>query len=133
MNNSTLERPMTSTNPGAFERTRSGRTYVPAVDIYETADELVLLADLPGVKLDNVDVHFEKNELRLVGKVDDRACAEKTPVTSEYGKGDFVRSFQIGETIDATRISAELKDGVLTLHLPKAEAVKPRKIAIKRA
>lgn len=130
MTTQTLEKPTTSV-PAASERTRSGRTYLPAVDIFETKDELVLLADLPGVKLENLDIHFERNELRLVGKVEPCACEGKELLLCEYGKGDFVRSFQIGETVDANRISAELKDGVLTLHLPKVEAIKPRKISIK--
>ncbi len=130
MTTQTLERPNTSA-PAACERTRSGRSYLPPVDIFETKDELVLLADLPGVKLENLEIQFEKNELTIVGKVNDCGCAGKELLLGEYGKGDFVRSFQIGESVDANRISAELKDGVLTLHLPKVEAIKPRKISIK--
>jgi len=132
MTTQTLEKPA-STSPAAPERTRCGRTYLPAVDIYETKDELVLLADLPGVKAESLEIQFEKSELKITGNVNECGCKGREPILGEYAKGDFVRSFQIGEAIDSNRISAELKDGVLTLHLPKVEAVKPRKIAVKSA
>lgn len=128
MNTTTLERQKV---PAEVERTRSGKTYLPVVDIRETKEELVLFADLPGVKPDGVDIHFEGGELTITGRVEPRQPDGTRYLLLEYETGDFARTFRISESIDASRISAELKDGVLTLHLPKVEAVKPRKIAVK--
>ncbi len=130
MTTQTLERPAQSV-PTSAERTRSGRTYLPPVDIFETKEELVLLADLPGVKSDDVEIHFEQGELTITGKVEERQPAGTPFLLRDYDAGDFVRSFRISEVIDSSRISAEHKDGVLTLHLPKVEAAKPRRIAVK--
>ena len=113
-----------------LERTRNGATYTPRVDIWETDDELVLYADLPGVAPEQLDIQFENRELRIHGKVEPRH-ADRHFLYGEYGIGDFYRTFTIGETIDSQKISAELTNGVLTLHLPKTEAVKPRRIAVK--
>jgi HSP20 family molecular chaperone IbpA len=112
------------------ERTRGGLTYSPRIDIWESDEELVLYADMPGVSAENLDLHFENRELRILGKVSPRH-ENVNFLYGEYGIGDFYRTFSIGETIDSERISAELKDGVLTLHLPKTDAVKPRRIAVK--
>jgi len=120
-----------NTQPLPTERTRNGRHYVPNVDIFETPEELTLLADLPGVDGQDVDIHFENGELSIYGKVKERQPEGTTYLLREYGTGDFHRTFQISESIDSARISAEYNDGVLTLHLPKVEAVKPRKIAVK--
>ncbi len=116
------------TNRGEF--TRDVKTYVPRVDILENEDEIVLLADMPGVDSENLDIQFEDRQLTIHGKVDWRH-ADMNFVGGEYGVGDFYRTFTIGETIDPEKISAEIKSGVLTLHLPKSEAAKPRKIAVK--
>ncbi len=113
-----------------IERTQGGLTYSPRIDIYETGEELVLQADLPGVAPEHLDVQFENRELRIHGKVSPRQENIRF-LYGEYGIGDFYRSFAIGESIDSKGISAELKDGVLTLHLPKTEAVKPRRIEVK--
>jgi HSP20 family molecular chaperone IbpA len=112
------------------ERTRNGTIYTPRFDIVETDDELVLYGDLPGVTKDDLDVRFENGELTVQGKVASRHT-EHEFLYGEYGIGDFHRSFSINETIDAEKISAELHNGVLTLHLPKVETAKPRKIAVK--
>jgi len=112
------------------ERTRGGLTYSPRIDIWETDDELMLYADLPGVAPENLDIQFENRELRIHGKVYPRHDDVKF-LYGEYGIGDFYRTFSIGETVDSQNISGELKDGVLTLHLPKTDAVKPRRIEVK--
>ena len=112
------------------EHTRAGMTYVPRIDILETAEELVLYADLPGVVSEGLDIQFENGELTIHGKVAPRH-ENVTFLYGEYGAGDFHRTFSIGEMIDADRISAELSNGVLTLHLPKAEKAKPRRIEVK--
>jgi len=114
----------------APEATRGGIYYTPRVDIYESADEVVLQCDLPGVKPQDVDVRFEKGELSLYGKVQTRQAPAEY-LDEEYGVGDFYRSFTIGEEVDAAKISAECRDGVLTIHLPKQEKVKPKRISVK--
>ncbi len=118
------------TDVATLERTRGGVTFNPRVDIWESEDELVLYADLPGVRPEDLDIRFENRELTIHGKVAPR-YQDFEFTYNEYGIGDFYRSFSIGESIDAEKISAELKGGVLTLHLPKTEAVKPRRIEVK--
>ena len=114
------------------ERTRAGQTYVPNVDIVEQENELLLLADMPGVKPDDLDIRYERGELTILGKVQPRQQPEQTNyMLREYGVGDFHRVFQVGESIDPSKIEAEVKNGVLTLHLPKTEQAVPRKIAVK--
>jgi len=112
------------------EPTRNGTTYTPRVDIVETDDELALYGDLPGVAKDDLDVRFENGELTVQAKVASRHT-EHEFLYGEYGIGDFHRSFSIDETIDAEKISAQLHNGVLTLHLPKVETAKPRRITVK--
>lgn len=114
----------------AVERTHGGMTYSPRIDIWENQDELTLFADMPGVKPEDLDVRFENHELTIHGKVAHRH-QDMQFVYGEYGIGDFYRTFNIGEAIDAEKISAELQNGVLILHLPKTEAVKPRRIEVK--
>ena len=107
-----------------------GVCYTPRVDIMETEAESLLLADLPGVKPEDVDVRFDNGELIIDGR-----CAPRHEGANyllfEYGIGDFYRSFSISEHINWQKISAELKNGVLTVHLPNAETVKPKKITVK--
>jgi HSP20 family molecular chaperone IbpA len=112
------------------ERTRGGMTYSPRIDIWEAEDELVLYADLPGVAPEDLDIRFENRELTINGKVTPRH-SDIQFLYGEYGIGDFFRTFAIGEAIDSEKISAELNNGVLTLHLPKTEKVKPRRIEVK--
>ena len=112
------------------ERTRNGTTYTPRFDIVETDDELALYGGLPGVAKDDLDVRFENGELTVQAKVASRHT-EHEFLYGEYGIGDFHRSFSIDETIDAEKISAQLHNGVLTLHLPKVETAKPRRITVK--
>lgn len=127
------EEPITKTpseeTPQA-EQTRSGYHYRPSVDILEKPDELVVLADVPGASPDSIDIHFEGGELTIHAKVPPRNEGVDFLV-QEYGVGDYYRTFRVAETIDAAQISAEFADGVLALHLPKAGAARPRKIAVK--
>lgn len=133
MTNGNLTVPQrTETQP--LETTRSNTYFSPRVDIHETEAELVLLADLPGVAPGDVDLRYEKGELILQGRVKQRANnghARGTQILAEYEEGDFYRAFQIHESIDSGRIAAECKNGVLTVHLPKAEAAKPKQVKIK--
>ena len=125
-----IERPAKREIAGT-EPTWNQPQFRPNVDILERPDELTVLADMPGTCAQDVDIQFENGTLTLHGKVKDRNPQETGYVMQEYGVGDFHRTFQVSEIIDVTRISAEYKDGVLILHLPKTEAVKPRKIAVK--
>ena len=111
------------------EETR-GTTFTPRVDIVETETELTLFADLPGVRSEDVDLRYENGELFLHGRVK-RRLGGKAFVLHEYDEGDFYRAFAIHESIDNARISAECKNGVLTVHLPKVEAARPRQINVK--
>ena len=106
-----------------------GLTLTPRVDILETDDELLLHVDLPGVKPDGLDIRFENGELFLHGRRAQRHTGK--PWLWEYETASFQRTFRVAENIAADKISAELKNGVLTLRLPKVEAVKPRRIAVK--
>lgn len=114
------------------EQTRAGRTFVPSVDIVEQDNELLVMADMPGVRSEDLDIRYERGELTIHGKVAQRQDPEHTNyLLREYGVGDFYRAFQVGETIDPSKIEADLKNGVLTLHLPKTQAAVPRKISVK--
>jgi HSP20 family molecular chaperone IbpA len=112
------------------EHTRGGPYYRPNVDIYELPDQLVVQADVPGAKNDEIDIHFEDGSLTIHAKVPARQEKQGPYVIQEFGVGDFYRTFRVSEQIDASRISAEYAAGVLTLHLPKVEAMKPRKIKV---
>jgi len=115
------------------ELTCSARHFTPRVDILETDQELLLFAEMPGVRPENVDLRYENGELVLHGRVQPCVASNRQMLLNEYDEGDFYRVFRIDETIDPTKIEAECKNGVLTLHLPKIEAVRPRQIAVKTA
>lgn len=113
----------------AVERNRLTGSFSPRFDVWETDDGLTLYGDLPGVTPENLDIHFEHTELTIHGRVEPRQT-DTDYLYSEYGVGDFYRTFTIGETIDTERVTAELRDGVLTVQLPKSAAVKPRRIEV---
>lgn len=112
------------------EKTVPARYYVPNTDIYETNDALTVVVEMPGVEKDKVDIDIENNVLLIEGLIDFTKYAEMQPVYTEYNVGHYSRKFSLSSKIDQNKISAEMKDGVLTLTLPKAEAAKPRKIKI---
>lgn len=126
----TLTMEETQNDVAPVERTLDGRTYSPRFDIWENDDEMILYGDLPGVTPEGLDVRFENPVLTIQGKVSPRHDDIKF-LHGEYGIGDFHRTFTIGEAIDTERISAELKNGVVTVHLAKNEKVKPRRIEVK--
>lgn len=107
------------------------RTFIPAADVFETADEYRLLADMPGVSQEDLDVTLEKNILTLRGGRPEPAPKGFTPAWREYESGRYERTFALPDEIDRERIEAKLRDGVLELHLPKARFAKPRKIEIR--
>jgi HSP20 family protein len=108
----------------------SSVVYTPRFDIWEDENAYYLAGDMPGVSAEQLDIQYENHELRIGGKVTPRQ--EGVPYWSqEYGVGDFYRSYNLGKAIDPEGISADLKDGVLTLTLPKHADARPRRIAIK--
>jgi len=119
-------------SPQTVEMTRDNQYFLPQVDIFETDEELVLYADVPGVAPQDVDLHFENGELILQGRVTKPERTGKF-LAGEYREGDYYRVFQVHESINSTRITAECNNGVLTVHLPKEERVKPRKVEVKAA
>jgi len=118
-------------NEAHLDRARSNAVYVPNVDVLETPEELVLVADLPGSSSSNIDIRYEDGELTLNGKVDERQPGGARALLREYGVGHFNRVFTIDEQVDAEKISADYARGVLTIHLPKVEAAKPKTIKVK--
>jgi HSP20 family protein len=103
--------------------------YLPDCDIYETDEAMTFEVEMPGVKPADLSVQFERGVLTLHGRVD--KPVERRLLLNEYGVGDYYRRFEVEMEVDAEHISAELRDGVLTLRLPKAQAVRPRKIEVK--
>lgn len=112
------------------EQTRPGRTYVPEVDIYETADNLWVWADMPGVDEHDIDVNVENGVLSIEGRVSLKDYEAMKPVYTEYNVGNYVRRFTLSNEIDTDKIKARVTNGVLELELPKSERAKPRRISI---
>ena len=106
--------------------------YWPAVDILDTEDGMLLLADMPGLTPENIEVTLEQGILTVHGTATPRPVHGRR-LLAEYAPGDYYRSFRVGDTIDQSKITAEYKDGVLQLHLRKVEAARPRKIAVRGA
>ena len=103
----------------------------PPVDIYETDNEYVLKADMPGVTKDNVSITFNNNELEITGKVDEQYTSNENMTYREYTLFNYYRKFVVSNAINHEGISALLENGVLTIKLPKREEAKPKKIEIK--
>jgi HSP20 family protein len=116
---------------GAGEPTKGGFTFVPAVDIFESEEALTLVADLPGVSPEGIRIDLKDDQLTVAGVADDPSDPQERVLLKEYETGHYLRQFALGEVIDQSRISAQLKNGVLTLVLPKVEKAKPRRIEIK--
>ena len=112
------------------ESTIPSRAFMPIADIFETDKALTVILEMPGVDKENVDVSVENDILTIEGRIDYSKYEGLQPVYTEYNIGHYVRTFQISSKIQQGEISAELKDGVMTLVLPKAERAKPRKIKV---
>jgi len=112
------------------ETTVPARTFVPATDIYETEAALTIVMEMPGTNREDLDVSVEDDVLYVDGRVRFDKYEGLQPVYTEYNIGHYRRSFALSNKVDQRKISAEMKDGVLTLVLPKAEEAKPRRIAI---
>lgn len=116
-------------SPASREETRQEGSYlIPPVDIYETPEGLTVLADLPGVDRENADIRVENNILTIQGKSSHIAPGD--PIHTEYSLLNFFRQFQLTELVDQEKISADLKNGTLIIHMPKMEKAKPKKIKL---
>ncbi len=113
------------------ERTRDRKVFAPAVDIYETNEAIILLAEMPGVDEKTIDVTLDNDVLTLRGQVNYDIPEGYELVYNEYDLGDYERSFTVNEYIDVDKIEAEYHNGVLTVTLPKAEPVKAKKVQVK--
>lgn len=112
------------------ESTIPARMFLPVVDIFETDQALTVILEMPGVGKNDVDVKVENDVLTIEGHIDHSKYEGLRPLYTEYNVGNYARSFQLSSKIEQDGISAELKDGVMTLVLPKSEQAKPRKIAV---
>jgi HSP20 family protein len=119
--------------PEGVERTKPRKVFKPDVDIIEEKEETVLTADLPGVDEKSLDITLEKNVITIRGRVEPEIPAGCRLAYGEYEVGDYERAFSLSDEVDKDKIQAMIKNGVLKLVLPKAAAVKARKIAITAA
>ncbi len=119
-----------ATEPARGEPTRSQFSFTPRVDIYETPDEVVLQCDVPGALANDIDIRFERGDLTVNARVLPRNRLGKY-LAEEYETGDFCRTFSIDSEIDYEKITAQCREGVLTLHLPKLEKARSKKIVVK--
>jgi HSP20 family molecular chaperone IbpA len=113
------------------ESTVSARTFLPTTDIYETDQALTLVMEMPGVDKGDLDISIEDDVLSVFGRIDFSKYEKLQPVYTEYNIGHYRRRFSLSPSrVDRDKIRAEMRDGVLTLTLPKAEQAKPRRIAV---
>lgn len=112
------------------ERTRERPAFIPRSDIYELDNEIVVVADMPGVGADSVEITLDRNTLTINGYVKPTELPGYNLIYAEYREGDYQRSFSLSNEIDQSKIEAQMKDGVLHLHLPKVGPA-TRKIAVK--
>jgi HSP20 family molecular chaperone IbpA len=112
------------------ESTVPVRSFMPVTDIFETDEALTVVLEMPGVSKESVEVGVESDILTIAGRIDFSKYNGLQPLYTEYNIGNYSRSFQISSKIEQDGIKAELKDGVMTLVLPKAEKAKPRRISV---
>ena len=104
--------------------------FTPPIDIFETADGLVLRADLPGVSLESLELQIQDNRLTLFGRVETLLPEDAVALHREFEVGDFLRSFILSDEVDYDRITARLSHGVLEVELPRAAQAEPRRIQV---
>lgn len=104
--------------------------FQPLTNVYETEDAITVVASMPGADPSSIDVRYEHRRLSIHARVKPRQAADVRYLMQEYAPGDFRRSFEISERIDAANIAAEYSDGMLRLRLPKAENAKSRQIPV---
>lgn len=116
---------------GPAEQTMPGPVFTPAVDIFETEKEITLLADMPGVKAEDMTIDLRDNTLTLSAGIASVENANEDSILLEYETGRYYRQFTLGELINQESIDAKLNDGVLRLSLPKVEKATPKQIMVK--
>ena len=116
---------------GSAEQTSPGLVFTPAVDIFETDKEITLLADMPGVKANDLIIDLRDNILTLSADIAPAENANEEAILLEYDTGKYYRQFTLGELINQEKIDAKLNDGVLRLRLPKVEKATPKKVVVK--
>lgn len=112
------------------EQTTPLKRYIPATDIVENENELLVLMDMPGVDKDNITVKLEKNVLHIDGAIDMGPYSELKPLYTEYNVGNYTRQFELSNKIDQSKIEAKMDNGVLSLVLPKVPEAQPRTIQV---
>jgi HSP20 family protein len=112
------------------EQIRPGLVFTPEVDIFETDHEITVLADMPGVAADGVNIELRDGVLTLNGDVKPWEGPDESDVLVEFEIGKYYRQFTLSDAIDQNKIDAKLEDGVLRLTLPKAQKAVPRQIAV---
>ena len=112
------------------EGTTPGRTFLPVTDIFETPEALTVVLEMPGVDRNSIEANVEDDIVTIEGRIDFTKYEGMQPVYTEYNVGHYARSFEISNKIDQSKISAQMKDGVVTIVLPKAEQAKPRRIQV---
>ena len=112
------------------ESTAPSRLFMPTADIFEAEHALTVVLEMPGVEKNSVDINVEAGVLTIVGRLDFSKYEGMQPIYTEYNVGHYRRSFELSNKIDQSKIGAEMKDGVLTITLPKVEEAKPRRITI---
>lgn len=117
--------------PTGPEHTRQGPVFTPAVDIFENENSITVLADMPGVKGEDLNIDLRESVLTLSGRVAPAEGSSETPVLREYQAGTYYRQFTLAESIDQAKIDAKLTEGVLRLELPKIEKAKPRQVTVR--
>ncbi|MGA3083622.1 MAG: Hsp20/alpha crystallin family protein [Thermodesulfobacteriota bacterium] len=115
---------------GTGETTKTGPTFIPAVDIFETEEALTMMAEMPGVTQEGLHIDLKDNQISILGEVAELSSPQERILLKEFETGRFYRQFNLSDVIDQNKISAHLRNGVLKLVLPKIEKAKPRKIEV---
>ncbi len=116
--------------PDKCVATGRGNWYFPLSDIYETPDNFMIVIDMPGVATENITIDMQNNELVINGEVSLESYSDEKVIYNEYNIGHYHRHFVLSDAINREKIEAKMADGVLTLVLPKAMSVKPRRIEV---
>ena len=116
--------------PASAELTKPGPVFIPNVDIFETEKEIIMLADIPGVKSEDLVIDLRDDTLTFTGEVKPTGRSDAEDILIEYQVGSYYRQFTLTEMIDQKKIDAALSNGVLRLTLPKLEKAMPRQITV---
>ncbi|MBI5602212.1 MAG: Hsp20/alpha crystallin family protein [Deltaproteobacteria bacterium] len=116
---------------GAGEPTKAGLIFIPAVDIFENEEELTVVAEMPGVDQEGLQIDLKDNQILISGEVAELIGSQERIVLKEYETGRYQRQFSLSDAIDQNKIVAHLKNGILRVILPKIEKAKPRRIEVK--